>query len=476
MIHVYRSAPAELQEAIAERIVKKVSMPNLLLDPDVTWECDVSLIPRLNTTPRGCQTFQFNDTATIRHLGLPIIPSDEPDHLLILGTGPYVLHRSNVTLTATREYELRGQRASGLTGSITDYNTMATMLPQVTPVYYFYQNERPAGYSEEKYGVWPEGSSLVLKCQFASTHKSPGTRSNMSTVTMVIAAHQLPDNPLLLTGPLNRLLSYACTCGSGAGTNRACAHVCAFVRGLMSPETVRSAKRNVGLRTDIHAPAEHQPTQTGPPSVGRDRNILFNPAPAPQPRTAARRANSRWCQPTPGDQRRPPIFTGQTQTHHTPGHAQQPQGQPEGARPQGQYQGAQPQGAQSQEGLREPSYKASHREPSHKASLREPSLKASLREPSHMASPREPSNMVIHKEPSSMVIPTSHMARDTRHSHNLTTSHTMAGNNQTPLKCHRFCHSKTEQILATPVLSPRGCMSLILSPTCSQETHPLRII
>ena len=253
-----------------------------------------------------------------------------------------------MTLTATREYELRDQRASGLTGSITNYNTMASMLPQVTPVYYFYQNERPAGYSEERYGVWPEGASLVLKCQFASTHKSPGTRRNMSTVTMVIAANELPDNPLLLTGPLNRIFSYSCTCGSGAGTNRACAHVCAFVRGLMSPDTVRSAKRNVGLRTDIHAPAEHQPTQTGPPSVGRDRNILFNPAPAPQPRTAARRAHSRWRQPTPGDQRRPPIFTGQTQTHHTPGHAQQPQGQPEGAQPQGQYQGAQPQGAQSQ--------------------------------------------------------------------------------------------------------------------------------
>ena len=468
MIHVYRSAPAELQEAIAERIVKKVSMPNLLLDPDVTWECDVSLIPRLNTTPRGCQTFQFNDTATIRHLGLPIIPSDEPDHLLILGTGPYVLHRSNVTLTATREYELRGQRASGLTGSITDYNTMATMLPQVTPVHYFFQNERPAGYSEEQYGVWPEGSSLVLKCQFASTHKSPGTRSNMSTVTMVIAAHQLPDNPLLLTGPLNRLLSYACTCGSGAGTNRACAHVCAFVRGLMSPESVCAQTFMLLPSTSLHRLGHHQLVETGTYCSTQhlhhnlvqlqEGQTLVGASPLLVIRDGHPFSQGRLRHITPLDMHSSHRASLREPSHRAsirePSHRE----------------------LSHKEGLREHSYKASHREPSHKASLREPSLKASLREPSHMASPREPSNMVIHKEPSSMVIPTSHMARDTRHSHNLTTSHTMAGNNQTPLKCHRFCHSKTEQILATPVLSPRGCMSLILSPTCSQETHPLRII
>ena len=197
---------------------------------------------------------------TIQALNLPVIPEGDQDHLLLLATGPYILHRSNITLTSTRELELKDMRDRGATGSITNYTDLASTLPQTTPVYYFYQRDRPPGYSEESYGAWPAGDTLVLKCQFASSHKSPRTRSNMSTVTLVIAENEPEVNPLLLTGPLKRLVSYVCTCKSGSGTNRACAHVTAAIRGLMSQETFRSAKRYFGRRTDIFNPPAHQPT------------------------------------------------------------------------------------------------------------------------------------------------------------------------------------------------------------------------
>ena len=192
-------------------------MPNLLLDQTVMWESDVSITPRLNSTPRGYQHFQFSDVSVIRALNLPVITAADYQHILQLATGPYIILRSNITLTATREYELRELRARGGTGSITNYNTMASTLPQTTPVYFFQQTDRPSGYSEQTYGPWLTGNTTVLKCQIASTHKSPGTRSNLHTVTLVVAATEPEESPLLLTGPLMRLISYYCTCGSGAG-------------------------------------------------------------------------------------------------------------------------------------------------------------------------------------------------------------------------------------------------------------------
>ena len=111
---------------------------------------------------------------------------------------------------------------------------------------------------------------MVLVCQMPSSHKSPGTRANLHTVTIAVTETEPEENMLLLTGPLKRILAYACTCQSGAGNNRACAHVCAVVVGLMAPSTFRSAKKNLGTRTDLFLPDIQQPSGTGPPSEGRN--------------------------------------------------------------------------------------------------------------------------------------------------------------------------------------------------------------
>ena len=224
---------------------------------------------------------------------------------------------------------------------------MASTLPQTTPVYFFHQQSQPAGYKEEIFGPWPEGDAIVLKCQFASAHKSPGTRANLHTVTLVVSAAEPVDSPLLLTGPLKRLISYVCTCQTGAGTNRSCAHVCALVTGLMSPDSFKTVKKNVGRRTDLFLPAAQQPTVTGPPSEGRDRSRMFRPAPAPQPRTRDRRGAR---QPPPQQAH---ARTQQAHAHPQQAHApQHPHAQPQQAHAQPQQAHAQPQQphAQSQQG------------------------------------------------------------------------------------------------------------------------------
>ena len=73
--------------------MKKVGMPNLLLDADVQWGAPVGIVPRLNATPRGYQSFQFGDLETIRALNLPEVALNDRRHLLQLSTGPYILHR-----------------------------------------------------------------------------------------------------------------------------------------------------------------------------------------------------------------------------------------------------------------------------------------------------------------------------------------------------------------------------------------------
>ena len=88
-------------------MVKKVDQPNLLLDQTVTFDCDVGLIPRHNSTPNNYQQIPFSDLEQISSLNLPTLLAEHRKDLKILATGPYAIFRGNVTLTATRCLELR---------------------------------------------------------------------------------------------------------------------------------------------------------------------------------------------------------------------------------------------------------------------------------------------------------------------------------------------------------------------------------
>ena len=246
---------------MAARIVEKVSHPNMLLDLNIQWTHSPIFTPRLNTVPRGWQSFRFDDRNSASSLDLPLVTAANGHHLFVLATGSYAITRGQVALTALREWELKAARARGETGSLTNYNTLASQLPQSTPVLYSHQQVRPAGYSEDLHGSW-SGPAVVIKCQVPSSHKAT-TRSNLRTVTLVISIVDVAINPLGLTGPLTRLVSYHCTCLAGAGTNRACAHVLGICIGLIAPDCFKTVKKKTGRLTDISLPRAHQPSATG---------------------------------------------------------------------------------------------------------------------------------------------------------------------------------------------------------------------
>ena len=169
---VYRSASLEIQNLVALRLVESVDHPNLLLDQGVQWMYDPHIIPRLNVIPVGWNGFQLGDRETARNLRLPIVGIDEGHHLYILATGSYGINRGQVALTAAREFELKQLRAAGGTGSLSNYNLLASEPPQSTPVLYFTQQYRPDGFRPEVYGDWPADPVLVLKCQMPSSHQA----------------------------------------------------------------------------------------------------------------------------------------------------------------------------------------------------------------------------------------------------------------------------------------------------------------
>ena len=271
-----RSASVQLQTDVATRLVTKVDQPNLLLDPLVEWTHPPIFTPRLNTRPVGWGQFSFGDREVIQQLGLPEVTEAEGQDLYGLATGPYAINRGQVALTATREYELRQSRADGHTGSLADYNELASQLPQHTRVLHSIQSTRPQGYNEAVHGPWP-GPMQLIKCQIPSSHKSPSNRSNLNTVTLAISTQHVPDNPLLLSGSLSRLFSYHCTCKSGQATNRACGHVMGLCIGLFAPNCFKTTKKKVGRLTDISLPVAQQPHFAGKVVKTRRISIVSKP-------------------------------------------------------------------------------------------------------------------------------------------------------------------------------------------------------
>jgi hypothetical protein len=256
-----RAASLLLQTQVAARLVDKVDHPNLLLDENILWTNNPVFTPRLNSTPQGWRSFRFDDRTTARAIGLPEMSAADGQHLYVLATGSYTINRGQVALSATREFELKSERARGNTGSLTNYNQLASQLPQSTPVLYSFQQNRPTGYNEALYGPWA-APAVVIKCQVPSSHKAT-IRGNLNTVTLMFSTADLGVNPLSLTGPLGRLISYHCTCKSGAGTNRACAHVLGICIGLIAPVLFQTVKKKTGRLTDISLPQAHQPSSTG---------------------------------------------------------------------------------------------------------------------------------------------------------------------------------------------------------------------
>ena len=62
-----------------------------------------------------------------------------------------------------RECELHEARTAGRTGSLTNYNLLASELPQQLRLAVFQQEEEPEGWREGGHGPWPDGGLTVVK-------------------------------------------------------------------------------------------------------------------------------------------------------------------------------------------------------------------------------------------------------------------------------------------------------------------------
>ena len=288
----FRSAPRELQLMIAERLLFCLNLPNLVMDNQITWVENIAVTPTPVRGLRGYQSFPFSDFQTRDNLGLPSFPPGSGYELYVLATGPYGMHRANGALTATREYELMAERRAGQLGSLTNYNELASLLPQTTRVYFFHQQNRPAGFRPDVYGPWPNCPVLVLKVQIASSHKTPTNRANLNTITLVVATTAPVESTLRLTGHLRAIIAHHCTCMAGASTNRACAHILAVSEGIFFPDLFKSSKKQSSRLTDVHRPTQQQPISCGPPvNNSHNRTILLAPAPNPTRRSQDSRRN-----------------------------------------------------------------------------------------------------------------------------------------------------------------------------------------
>ena len=144
--------PDQLQLEIADRLLFLLSFPNLLLTLQIEWRLNVGLIPTPVRGVPGYDVFEFNDEQKKRELNLPKLEKGDAWELQLLGTGPYTPKRAMGALTSTREVELMEARRAGFLGSLTNYNQLAAMLPQTSPVHFFIQPARPAGYDETVFG------------------------------------------------------------------------------------------------------------------------------------------------------------------------------------------------------------------------------------------------------------------------------------------------------------------------------------
>ena len=282
-----RSCPGEFQLLMAERILLKLDFPNLILDLRIDFDQNIRLSPTPTGRLPGYRSFLRDDTGMAESLHIVQLEPEDGWELWLLGSGPYTTQRAMGTLTIATEVELEQNRRAGLTGSLTNYNNLASAIPNLK-IFYFVQNGPPQGYDPQVYGPWDQNlSATVLKLKLPSSNKS----KTFHTVTLVFAHVSPPVNPLGLLGKFKCLLAVHCGCKSGMCTNRACCHIIAACVAVCNPRAFKTAKKKTARLTDVHKPDSHRPVSSGPPVSGRNRRTMLSPSPMPQCRTRDRRAN-----------------------------------------------------------------------------------------------------------------------------------------------------------------------------------------
>ena len=287
------SDPAE-QVRLANSLLLRLSLPNVLVDPDLGWGFSVSgnhvsvdpcSLPNsqrgsLSTAQlSGIRTLNLGNVVALEALGIPQI---EPGQGKLLrepsGGGDFCLNRGEGLLSVERQRELRDLAESGHYASLRDYMVDAVMLPSSTEIISFTQESMPTGWASKiaenpNFPYW-QGQGLIVAMKLPSHFKNNRINANMHKVVLLFCNQDVSHNGF--TGTMKRFYASWCSCKMGSRTNSLCAHRSGAMIVLMAPWFFTSKVTPMFKVIDIWRHPNFQPVSTGGvPSGNRERNMLI---------------------------------------------------------------------------------------------------------------------------------------------------------------------------------------------------------
>ena len=297
------SSPAE-QVRMAQSLLQRLSLPNVLLDPDLDWGPTVDGI-HVSVDPCslsdfssvGIRTTQLGNTAELDALGLPQV---QPGQGQLLrepsGGGDFCLNRGEGLLSLERQRELRQLAESGQFASLSDYMQEAVLFPTSTEVKTFRQADMPRGWAakvaaDSSFPAWRGNSGTVVTLKLPSHFKNNRLAANMHTIVLLFSDQASTHNGF--TGIMQHFFASWCSCKMGARTNSLCAHRSGAMIALMAQWFFRTRVTPMFKVIDIWRHPNFQPISTGGvPAGNRDRTILTQASPCRPRRSVDKRAAS----------------------------------------------------------------------------------------------------------------------------------------------------------------------------------------
>lgn len=296
------SRPVE-QVRLAHSLLQRISLPNVLSDPDLNWGptvrgIHVSVDPCsvANSPSAGIITTQLGNNSGLEALGLPQIQPGEGQLLREpSGGGDFCLNRGEGLLSLERQRELRQLAESGHYASLSEYMEEAVLLPTSTEVKAFRQANMPRGWAAQisansNFPPW-RGSGTVVTLKIPSHFKNNRLASNMHTVVLFFSDQPATHNGF--TGAMQNFFASWCSCKMGSRTNTLCAHRSGAMIALMARWFFRTRVTPMFKVIDIWRHPNFQPISTGGvPAGNRDRSVLSQASPCRPRRSADKRAAS----------------------------------------------------------------------------------------------------------------------------------------------------------------------------------------
>ena len=199
------SRPGE-QVRLAHSLLQRISLPNVLTDPDLGWGptvggVHVAVDPcgLADSLSAGLIITQLGNTAGLEALRLPQVQPGEGQLLREpSGGGDFCLNRGEGLLSLERQRELRHLAESGHYASLSDYMQEAVSLPTSTEVKAFRQADMPRGWAakmsaDPNFPAW-RGSATVVALKIPSHFKNNRLAANMHQVVLFFSDQAATHN------------------------------------------------------------------------------------------------------------------------------------------------------------------------------------------------------------------------------------------------------------------------------------------